>query len=127
MPGDRWVADAAFCTALVFHYQGGTGVVVVAVLKRDGGSGLLVVDLDVSEEFVILVLAISHLRRKQGDVAAVVNGEFEFVAVEVVALGDGPVGNDLVPVCDLDVQPEGLICRKQFIIAETQVVTEVAQ
>ena len=69
------------------------------------------IDLNLAEELIGFVFTIRYLRGQQLDAFSGVNGELKFVAVQVIALGDEPVGGQGIGFADLYVELKRLVSR----------------
>ena len=82
---------------------------------RDIHAQLMAVGLHLTEELILLDLAGRQHGLAQAD-AGGVGGELDAAAIEVIALGDGPVGGNGLRILGLGPEGEGLLRRQQFFL-----------
>ena len=112
------IADAVFLAALVFAEQLDRLRLAVRALQGDRQFDLVVVDDDRAEVLVGMVDAGRPLWRAEFDAAGVGHPHAALVAVQVIALGHGPAGEDLGRAHLDRLEHEGLLGRQRFFLVE---------
>ncbi len=107
--GFRWIAQAFVGAALVGHDQR-EGALIGA---RQFYIEYAVVDLDIAEVLIVLLFALGHLRRAEGDIGRV-GAELETMPVKVITLGGDEAQFDRLRRAFYQAQLKGFAHRQEI-------------